>query len=256
MKKPPLVALLCAGSFTESAIPRFRGLAARLGPVKAASLRLASRFSNVLRAGHPVNNYDEFPDCQLVIITVPDREAAAAIGELVQTGMDWNGKSVVLLSDQLESSELAALAELGAATATLCAAAGFDGRLLIAEGDKMAIRQIRPLIEGGRAKLLSLPAGQKKFYLAAGVCTGPLLASLLVCTSECLKYAGFAPSDAATILQVQVDKMTRSFAAGGSRRVFQDPAELQRYMAELSGKHGRIAELFELVRAPLRPAKG
>ncbi len=255
MKKPPLVALLCAGSFTDSAIPRFRGLAARLGPVKASSLRLASRFANVLRAGHPVNDYEEFRDCQLVIVMVPDRDAAASIEELSKSGVDWNGKAVVLLSDRLESSELGSLAGLGALTATLCAVAGFDGRLLIAEGDRMAVRLVRPLIEGGRAKLLSLPAGQKKFYLAAGVCTGPLLASLLLCTSECLKFAGFAPSDAATILQVQVDKMTRSFAAGGSRRIYQDPAEVQRYIAELSAKSGRIAELFEICRAPLRPAK-
>jgi hypothetical protein len=80
-----------------------------------------------------------------------------------------------------------------------------------------------------------------------------MLASLLLQASEFLRLSGLAPSDAATILQVQVEKITRSFVAGGSRRIFQDPAEVQRSIAELSAKNGRIAELFDLSRGPVRP---
>src|ERR1700730_10677150 len=105
MKKPPPVALLCAGNLTDSASTRFRGLAASLGPVKSSSLRLASRFANILRAGHAVADYETFRECPILLVAVPDAAAADTIRDLSCADLDWTRASVVLCSTALESGE-------------------------------------------------------------------------------------------------------------------------------------------------------
>jgi predicted short-subunit dehydrogenase-like oxidoreductase (DUF2520 family) len=248
MKKPPPVALVCAGNLTDSALTRFRGLAARLGPVKSTSLRLASRFANILRAGHAVADYDLFRECPLLLVAVPDEVAATTIRELSHAGLDWTHESVVLCSTVLESEELSPLAELGAGTASICEATAFDGRLFVAEGDREAIKQVRPLVEGpsrtGAARVLSLPRGHKAFYLAALACTGPLFTSLLSCAGECLKLAGVAASDADSMLQTQAEKTTRSFLKGG-RKLSPESADLDRQIEALRSRNPELAEFFQ-----------
>jgi predicted short-subunit dehydrogenase-like oxidoreductase (DUF2520 family) len=247
MKKPPPVALLCAGNLTDSAITRFRGLAPRLGPVKSSSLRLASRFANILRAGYPVVDYETFRECPLVLVAVPDALAADAIRDLSNAGLEWVRRCVILCSPALESEELTPLAELGARTASMCEGAAFNGRLFVAEGDREAIKQVRPLVEGamrsGASRVVSLPAGHKKFYLAAVACTGPLFTSLLNCAGECLKLAGVTATDADGMLQTQAERTTRSFLKGG-RKASQEPVDFDRQLAALRSRNPELAEFF------------
>jgi len=247
MKKPPPVALLCAGNLTDSAITRFRGLPARLGPVKSSSLRLASRFANILRAGYPVVDYETFRECPLLLVAVPDALAAQTIHDLSGAGLDWARQCVILCSLALESEALSPLAELGARTATLCEAAAFDGRLFVAEGDRHAIKQVRPLVEGrsgaGVSRVVSLPGGHKKFYLAALACTGPLFTSLLSRAGECLKLAGVTATDADGMLQTQVERTTRSFLKSG-RKLSQEPPDWESQLAALQSRNPELAEFF------------
>lgn len=244
MRKPPQVALLCAGNLKDSAVTRFRGLAARLGPVKSSSLRLASRFANILRAGHPVSDYGAFRDCPVLLIAAPDARAVEAIRDLSDAGLDWSGKSVVLCSAALESEELNALAARGASTASLCEAAGFEGRLFLAEGDRAAVKQVRPLVAGHGSKLLALSPGHKKFYLSAAACNGPLFLSLLWCSAECLKLAGLGTADAAGMLQIQTERTIRSFLKG-NRKPGPPPGDLERQIAALRARHPQLGEFFQ-----------
>jgi len=248
MKKLPPVALLCAGNLTDSSITRFRGLAARLGPVKSSSLRLASRFANILRAGYPVADYEAFRECPLVLVAVPDALAADAIRDLAGAGLDWPAVSVGLCSTALESEELNLLAELGARTTSICEAAAVDGRWFVAEGDRDAIRHVRPIVEGPArseaSRVVCLPRAQKKLYLAAVTCTGPLFTSLLKCAGECLKLAGVTGADADAMLQTQAERTARSFLKGG-RKLGQVPADLDRQVAALRSQNPDLAEFFE-----------
>ncbi len=57
MKKAQSVGLIGTGSLTDSPLTRFWWLSERLGPVKSASYRVASRIANMLQAGHPVKDY-------------------------------------------------------------------------------------------------------------------------------------------------------------------------------------------------------
>lgn len=244
MKTPPPVALLCAGNLTDSSITRFRGLAARLGPVKSSSLRLASRFANILRAGHPVDDYEAFRECRLILVAVPDALALGTLENLAAAALDWKRVSIVICSAALESDKLKTLSGFGAHTASLCEATGFDGRLFLAEGDPAAIKLVRPLIEGRESKVLALPADHKKFYLAALACSGPLLTPLLFCAAECLKLAGIGPADAAGLLQNQIERTTRAFLKG-SRKGTPSPVDLEQQIAALRSRDPELGEFLK-----------
>ena len=244
MKKPQPVALICAGKLTDTPLTRLRGLVERLGPVSSSSLRVASRVVNTLRAGYPVSDYAAFQDCGVVLLSVPDASAGDFVGDLAQADLVWSGKFVVLFSTLLESDTLAALAAAGAHTISLCAVSGFDGRLFLVEGERAGMAAVRPLLPDRDVKLVHVPSGHKALYLAAAACTGPLLASVLICAGECLKLAGLAASDASRIMLVQAQKTTRAFINAG-KKMYQEPPDLERQIAVLRARKPEIAQFFE-----------
>lgn len=244
MKKPPQVALICAGKLTDTPLMRLRGLPERLGPVRSSSLRVASRVVNTLRAGCPVGDYEAFKDCGVVLLYVPDASAPGFVADLAAGGLDWSKKIAVVFSALLESDTLAPLAALGAQTVSLCAVGGFDGRMFLAEGNRSAVRSAQPLLGERDVKLVHVPPGHKALYLAAAACTGPLLASVLICADECLKLAGLAASEASTIMLAQAQKTTRAFLNAG-KKMYQEPAGLERQIVALRERKPEIADFFE-----------
>ena len=92
MKKPPPVALICAGKLTDGPLMRFRGLPEQLGPVMSTSLRLASRVVNTLRAGNPASGYDAFADSNVILLSVHDAAAPDFVWELAESGLDLTRK--------------------------------------------------------------------------------------------------------------------------------------------------------------------
>src|ERR1700681_784667 len=105
MKKAQSVGLIGTGNLTDSPLTRFWALPARLGPVKSASYRVASRIANMLQAGHPVKDYAEFESCVLILVCVPEEDVSQVVSELLSAGISWRGKAVVLCSPWLDSRE-------------------------------------------------------------------------------------------------------------------------------------------------------
>ena len=113
MKKAQSVGLIGTGSLTDSPLTRFWWLSERLGPVKSASYRVASRIANMLQAGHPVKDYAEFESCALILVCVPEETVPRVVSEMVSAGISWRGKAVVLCSTWLDSGELRELVRAG-----------------------------------------------------------------------------------------------------------------------------------------------
>ena len=86
MKKAQSVGLIGTGSLTDSPLTRFWWLSERLGPVKSASYRVASRIANMLRAGHPVKDYAEFESCALILVCVPEETVPQVVSEMISAG--------------------------------------------------------------------------------------------------------------------------------------------------------------------------
>ncbi|MGB9605106.1 MAG: hypothetical protein ACPL88_04420, partial [Bryobacteraceae bacterium] len=142
--KPLTIGLVAAGRLSRSLVTRLPGLPERLGPVLAPSSRLASRLVNLLRAGHPVERYEELEDVQMLLVAVPDEMTAQVANDLARSVSDWRGKVVVLCESRHDCTALQLLADRGAATASLTPIPGLNDRYLV-EGDRRAVREARSL---------------------------------------------------------------------------------------------------------------
>jgi hypothetical protein len=213
MKKPPPVALIGAGKFSRSPITRMRNLDTQLGPVKAPSLRVASRMSNNLRAGHPVSDYQEFDSCELILISVPDDLLASVIAELTASLSSWQQKTVVACSDTVCCEHLSELASLGAATGTLAMVPGYEDRWFLVEGGKTVERLLRPMLSQLRATVIA--AFQKHRYLQAVAGVNQQFMPCLKQASEALREVGIPGPEVNEIVERQVTRTMRSYYRSG-----------------------------------------
>jgi predicted short-subunit dehydrogenase-like oxidoreductase (DUF2520 family) len=249
MTKAQSVGLIGAGSLTDSPLTRFWFLPERLGPVKSASYRVASRIANMLQAGHPVKDYAEFEDCNLILVCVPEEAISQVVSEMASAEISWRGKAVVLCSTWLDSGELQQLAALGASIGSISPIPGFptsgpDDERYLVEGDPLAIRYSKSLVEYRERRVVAIERPLKPFYLAALTCTGSLLFAVLLVASESLHRAGIPPALSATLLERQLTRTLRSFLKGG-RRAYPEPRELPKQLRALSSVNPELTYYLE-----------
>jgi predicted short-subunit dehydrogenase-like oxidoreductase (DUF2520 family) len=249
MKKAQSVGLIGTGSLTDSPLTRFWYLPERLGPVKSASYRVASRIANMLQAGHPVKDYAEFEDCDLILVCVPEDTVSQVVSEMASAGISWRDKAVVLCSAWLDSGDLESLSALGAAIGSISPIPGFpisgsDDERYLVEGDPLAIRLAKKLVEYRERRVVAIERPLKRFYLAALTCTGSLLFAVLYVASESLRHARIPPALSATILERQLTRTLRSYLKGGLR-AYPEVRELPRQLKALSGVSPGLADYLE-----------
>jgi hypothetical protein len=244
MKKVQSVGLIGTGNLTDAPLTRFWWLSERLGPVKSASYRVASRIANMLQAGHPVKDYAEFESCVLILVCVPDETISRVVSEMVSAGISWRGKAVVLCSTWLDSVELHELSVQGASVGSISPIPGFDDERYLVEGDPLAIRLSKSLVEYRERRAVAIERTLKPFFLAALTCTGTLLFALLHVASESLHHAQIPPGLSAILLERQIIRTLRSFIKGG-RRAYPTPHELPRQLRALSGANPELALYLE-----------
>jgi predicted short-subunit dehydrogenase-like oxidoreductase (DUF2520 family) len=244
MKKAQSVGLIATGSLTDSPLTRFWWLPERLGPVKSASYRVASRIANMLQAGHPVKDYAEFESCALVLVCVPEETVPRVVAEMVSAPISWRGKAVVLCSTWLDSGELQGLAARGASVGSISPIPGFEDLRYLVEGDPLAIRLAKSLVEYRERRAVAIERPLKPFFLAALTCTATLLFALLHAASASLQYARIPAGLSATILERQLTRTLRSVLKGG-RRAYPPPHELPRQLRALSGVNPELALYVE-----------
>jgi predicted short-subunit dehydrogenase-like oxidoreductase (DUF2520 family) len=244
MKKAKSVGLIGTGNLTDSPLTRFWSLPERLGPVKSASYRVASRIANMLQAGHPVKDYAEFESCILILVSVPEENVAQVVSEMLSAGISWRGKAVVLCSTWLDSSALRELSAHGASVGSIGPIPGFDDQQYLVEGDPLAIRHSKRLVEHRDCRVLAIDRTLKPLYLAALTCTGTLLFALLRVAFESLQLAGIPSAASATLLERQITRTFRTFLKGG-RRAYSTPHELPKQLHALSGANPDLAYFLE-----------
>jgi hypothetical protein len=221
MKKLPPVALVATGKLMRSFIldlPRFRE---RIGPVKAASLRVASRITNTLQAGFPVADYDAFNPCRIIFICVPDEMLPETIQGLGDSPLDWAGRSVVLCDSPLASDALHDLAVCCAYTASINLAPGPE-RMMLADGHPMAISVLKPLI-GRAARLIRIQPQQKSQYYRA-LATASLCGPLAALAAERFRESGLTPAQAKPVVQAIFLDAVRDYLKSG-RKVLSNSAD-------------------------------
>ncbi len=244
MKKAKQVALIGGGSLGDFPLASCRSFSAQLGPVKASSLRLASRIANSLGAGHPVKEYRELDTARLILIAVPPSAIGSVIAELAASTVSWPGKSAVLLSADAASDSLVALSAQGASVATICAIPGFENHRYLVEGDPPSVHEMRQLIESRDTHVFVIERENKAAYLLAQKCTGRLFFALAAAASDCLHYAGLSRSASAPILEKQLGESLRAFLRGG-RRARPAPQDIERPLRFMSDQDPKLAHYLD-----------
>src|SRR5258708_3733971 len=100
-------ALVGAGAVGRTALGRLPKLSQQLGPVAAASHRLASRIVNSLRAGQPLKDLAGLDSTALILICAPGGTIVNVIDALRQAEIAWQRKVLVLFDSEMFSTELA-----------------------------------------------------------------------------------------------------------------------------------------------------
>jgi hypothetical protein len=163
---------------------------------------------------------------------------------MLSAGISWRGKAVVLCSTWLDSGALRDLSAHGASVGSISPIPGFDDQRYLVEGDGLAIRESKLLVEHGDRRVLAVERHLKPFYLAALTCTGSLLFAMLRVAFEALHHARIPPGLSATLLERQISRTFRSFVKGG-RRAYPEPRELPTQLGALSAASPELAHYLE-----------
>jgi hypothetical protein len=211
MRKPRLAALLASGNAAASPVLRAIAAAQAIGPVASTSFRVASRIANSMRAGRAAPSVDAFEACHVVLISAPDRDVDAAVAQLTAAPFEWEHRTVILIGD--ESEPLAPLRELGAVTGVVTTMPGFEERLFLLEGERAALRELRPLL-GRTVRVILIPPGARARFDAAITLAGHALFPLLVAADAAFASTGLSRRLTDPVLEKAVQRALRAWING------------------------------------------
>lgn len=226
MKRSEALALLIAGNTRIPFLRRLPRLHDRLGPVRSSSLRLASRIANSLNAGTPVQDFQAFDRCAVILISLPETLLAPSLDELAEASIRWRSKTVLLINSRHDSSALAKLAFLGAATASVTPLPGLEDRVFVLDGHRRALNVARTLIEQPGVKTVTMGPGRKSLFEAAVNFSTGLALPLLTATVETLRSCGMSQAHALFVADRLFQQTLRSYAKAG-RKGWDGPLPLE-----------------------------
>lgn len=228
---------------------KFGNLAARLGPVCGKSYRQSSRIANKLRAGYPVKQFADLASAGVFLLCVPNEQLNDTLAGLRAVPADWRGKIVLLCSGIPDSAALQELADRGAATGSLVLANELGGTRFLVEGDRLAIREAKKLVESGGGRVVVVRRSSQALCAAAGALSSWMLMPLLDASALCLREAGLPPGRAGPFIEGLVVKSLRAYRKGG-RRAWKHPtsvAEQHAFLAQLRAVNKTDPELAEFL---------
>jgi len=247
MTLSPWVGLIAAGPVSP-ALARLPGLHAQLGPVTAASLRVASRIANGLKAGHHATP-QKMDAASLILVSGPESALPALLELAHSTGLDWSKRAIVLFDSHLDSHDLAAFAQLGAEVASLDPLEGFTDLRFCGEGNPLALRKLKRFLTGCQSYLYVLEPGKKQVFLAGLAFTGTLATPLLAAAVDCFRKAGLDSKDAAVIAERTLLHTIRAWQKAGRQGWTgvlpqRDLEAVRRQLAALGEENSILGEYF------------
>ncbi|MGD1092988.1 MAG: hypothetical protein ABSB35_13480 [Bryobacteraceae bacterium] len=215
--KPPLVTgLISAGGVHDSFLTRMPRILGRLGPVKAASLRVAARIVNSLRAGVAAEQYSELEQCGLIWIAVPDA-ALDKIQRELAAGTSFDGTMIVICGSMRSSLSPSPLRFGHARLATLNAIEQSDERAFIGEGDPDVMRELDRMLAEEDRKLITIPPASKALYIAGAHFATHLLLPWIAAAVESMREAGFSRRDATRVVEAMGTHSLRAYIKAGRK---------------------------------------
>jgi len=237
MTKSPHLALIASGRLRSYSTLELRSVRDRLGPVAGVSLRQASRVANAIHAGYPVDNFEDFARCDVVLLCIPDARLLGTMSSLTGSGLSWRDKVVLLCEGSRGSESLGELAHLGARTASLSALRSADKPRFLVEGERVAVRSAARLVEEAGGRIVEVEAGSHALCGASSALASWLCQPLMDASTECLRHAGLSQGAASALVERLVWQSLQAYLKGG-RRASKPPSTLeerQEFLRQLEG---------------------
>jgi predicted short-subunit dehydrogenase-like oxidoreductase (DUF2520 family) len=232
MAAKPRVAIVGAGNLGKALALELREagypIEVVIAHTRGASWQRAQRLAKQVggRATTSLSNVR----AELIWFCVPDAAIASAAQALAER-IEWKGRVALHSSGALGSDELAVLRKRGAAVASVHPLMTFvrgsrptlAGVPFAIEGDNVALRAARRMIEdlGGRA--YSIREHAKAAYHAWGTFASPLFTALLATTEQVAALAGVSRKAAKQRMIPILQQTLANYAALGAAGAFSGP---------------------------------
>ena len=216
MKKPH-TALVSATPFNREIFERLPGLLDDLGPVKASSLRVASRAANVFRSGYPAREWEDLRPCRMVLVSAAPPLLEPLLAEMLDKLEPWPRRSVVLVGCGRDCRALEPFTARGARVASLQIIAETLDPVVLLEGDSSLVRVLQKRIGASGLTTLVLRRGASPLVELACALVRLTLPPLLETTLLTLRHAGLTPRESSRMLDSILTQSQRSFRKSGRR---------------------------------------
>src|SRR5713101_2454482 len=248
MKAEPVTGLVAAGGVSRSFLARMPELLGTLGPVKAASFRVARRIANTLRAGYAVSDYAALEACTLIWVAVPEATLDRVIRDLAaQTPLE--GTLVVLCDSMRDSLWPSPLRTKGARIASLNAVVESNEQAFVAEGDPGVVGELSRIAPFDKRKLIELQPASKALYFSGVHLVTHLLLPWIAASVESLRAAGFTRTEATQVAQTLGARTLRAYGKAGRKAWNRDTvlalrANLEGQLETIRATDPRVAALY------------
>jgi predicted short-subunit dehydrogenase-like oxidoreductase (DUF2520 family) len=204
-------------------------------------------------------------DSDIVWLAVPD-DAIADVSRTLAASQDWKGRLVFHSSGALTSEELVALRKQGAKAASVHpmmtfvrgAAPEMAGVSFALEGDAVAVRAARAIVESLGANPFVIKKQNKVLYHVFGSFASPLVIALMASMEEVGKAAGIPQRDVKSIILPLLRRTWGNYLAKGPPSAFSGPlvrgdvATVRKHLAELKKLPEAREVYLALARASLK----
>jgi hypothetical protein len=214
MKTPPQLGLIVEGNSTKSTILRYPGLGEAFGPIKASAASVAHRVSKLIRAGYAISTYEDLENCELVLLRIPDDSVTRIVQELCESKLNMSGMSFLLCESWLPSEVLFPLKAKGATVATLLAIPAQASNWFALEGQYIAVKRSKRLLNSVDASTVELRVGTKHLYFAASAFAETLPRALFAAAQKSLRSAGVSGKHLYKVLEEMAQSMIRDISRG------------------------------------------
>lgn len=214
MKKRSQLGLVIEGKATSSAVLRLSKLNKELGPVKSSTRGNAKRLSNLLRAGYPIEHYEDLQAANLVLIRSPDSAVPQLVEQLTASELPMQDMCFVLCESWLGQEVLEPLAARGASVATLINLPTTRKDWFAVEGQVRAVRQTRRFLKRNGARSDELKAGSLHRLFASQLIATALPIPALQTMQQALRASGFSGNILALLIEQMTMRMLQEFLRG------------------------------------------
>lgn len=244
--------ILGAGTVSGTFIGRLKH--SDLGPVCAASYRVASRIANTLRAGYAVRSANELGTAPAVLVYSPPEKLNNLVALLDDAAIDWKGKALVFCDCHAGPEIRRRFRDRGASTAT-AQEFGVPARLIVEGAEGAALKLAQQMARQLRLKAVAISPGSANLFDAAVTLGGAAITPLIDRVAALLRSAGMRQAEAARMASSIFERTAREYAHSGKQSWAwylqrPDAGELEAQMSAVGPETGAV--LLELVRFGLR----